>query len=132
MRSSGVPLDWDIDRLQSFLADQDDSTGPIVRSLAVEVDGLSHTATVTFRNVPRPLQIPQAGWDIPGRFLFLRFRDHKVDIVAIAGLGGLALGSFKEKGGEHMWLRDALPYDITLEDHNIARVRVYGYESSLP
>jgi hypothetical protein len=32
-----------------------------------------------------------------------------------------------------MWLRDALPHDITGEDKKpLARVMVYGYESSLP
>lgn len=33
-----------------------------------------------------------------------------------------------------MWLRDALPYDITEEDDKTpcARVMVYGYESRLP
>ncbi len=52
-------------------------------------------------------------------------------IVAISGLGGHAFGSFKEKDGEHMWLRDALPHHITSGSSNIARVMVYGYESSL-
>lgn len=33
-----------------------------------------------------------------------------------------------------MWLRDALPYHITGEGDNnpLARIMVYGYESSLP
>lgn len=57
-------------------------------------------------------------------------------IIAISGLGGHAFGSFKERGGEHMWLRDALPYDITGEDGDkpdvpISRIMIHGYESSL-
>lgn len=54
-------------------------------------------------------------------------------LIAISGLGGHAFGSFKERNGEHMWLRDALPYDITREDNNtpISRVMIYGYDSSL-
>jgi protein SERAC1 len=54
-------------------------------------------------------------------------------LIAISGLGGHAFGSFKERGGDHMWLRDALPYDITGEDSNapILRVMIHGYESSL-
>ena len=31
-----------------------------------------------------------------------------------------------------MWLRDSLPYDLTLDDRPMARVLVYGYESSVP
>ncbi|PCD23156.1 hypothetical protein AU210_014679 [Fusarium oxysporum f. sp. radicis-cucumerinum] len=59
--------------------------------------------------------------------------DHKVDIIAISGLGGHAFGSFKERDGDHMWLRDSLPYDLTREDtlNPMARVMVYGYESSV-
>lgn len=31
-----------------------------------------------------------------------------------------------------MWIRDALPYDLTSEDENpIARIMVYGYESKI-
>jgi protein SERAC1 len=46
--------------------------------------------------------------------------------VAICGLGGHEYGSFKERGGQHMWLRDSLPYDL----HG-ARVLIYGYDSHL-
>ena len=33
-----------------------------------------------------------------------------------------------------MWLRDALPYDLTLEGNGnpTARVMIYGYDSSIP
>lgn len=54
-------------------------------------------------------------------------------IVAISGWGGHVFGSFKERGGEHMWLRDALPHDLMLKngDRPIARVMIYGYDSSV-
>jgi hypothetical protein len=54
-------------------------------------------------------------------------------LIAISGLGGHAFGSFKERSGDHMWLRDALPYDITNEDGDapISRVMIHGYDSSL-
>lgn len=52
-------------------------------------------------------------------------------IIALSGLGGHAFGSFKEKGGSHMWLRDYLPYDLTSEDKPIARVMIYGYDSTV-
>lgn len=60
-RVRGVPLEWDIARLQSFLVDQNDSSGLIVRSLAHEIHGRSYTATVSFQNVTRPVQTDQAG-----------------------------------------------------------------------
>ncbi|RFU77499.1 nacht and ankyrin domain containing [Trichoderma arundinaceum] len=51
----------------------------------------------------------------------------------VSGLGGHAFGSFKNRHGEHMWLRDALQNNITEGDSKpIARVMVYGYDSSLP
>ncbi|KAH0541229.1 hypothetical protein FGG08_004285 [Glutinoglossum americanum] len=47
-------------------------------------------------------------------------------IVAVSGLGSHAFGSFKERGGQYMWLRDALPDDIPS-----ARVLIYGYHTKL-
>jgi hypothetical protein len=54
--------------------------------------------------------------------------DHKVDVVAISGLGGHAFGCFKERDENYMWLRDALPFDLTREDtyRPMARVMIYG------
>ncbi|KAK3371035.1 hypothetical protein B0T24DRAFT_304761 [Lasiosphaeria ovina] len=59
--------------------------------------------------------------------------DHKVDVVTISGLGGHAFGSFKERDENYMWLRDALPFDLTGEDTDrpMARVMIYGYESAV-
>ncbi|KAI9692467.1 MAG: hypothetical protein M1822_006698 [Bathelium mastoideum] len=53
--------------------------------------------------------------------------DHLIDVVAVTGLGGHAYGSFKERGGDHMWLRDALPQDL-----DNAQIYLYGYDSRLP
>ncbi|KAI5836715.1 hypothetical protein DFP73DRAFT_453508, partial [Morchella snyderi] len=47
-------------------------------------------------------------------------------VVAVTGLGGHAFGSWKAKGGEFMWLRDALPVDIT-----DLRILTYGFDSGL-
>ncbi|KAH7012721.1 uncharacterized protein B0I36DRAFT_256250 [Microdochium trichocladiopsis] len=140
---------------------QDGSAGPTVWSLADEVGGRSGVGTVTFQRVP-PASQTGGKWTIPlppssaatqpsrsSRQLRLTLdddfhgittlysppsEDHKLDILAISGLGGHAFGSFKQRGGEHMWLRDALPYDLTLEgnDRPIARVMTYGYNSSIP
>ncbi|KAH7123390.1 hypothetical protein B0J13DRAFT_153463 [Dactylonectria estremocensis] len=158
-RVRGVPLGWDADRLQSFLAGHESSAGATVKSLAHEIHRRSRIATVTFQNVPSQLESLRTGqtWSIslpnpsenqPVRshpltldddFLGITtlytppLEDHRVDIIAVSGLGGHAFGSFKERNGGHMWLRDSLPYDITREDTDdpIARVMIYGYESSV-
>ncbi|EXM21692.1 hypothetical protein FOTG_10619 [Fusarium oxysporum f. sp. vasinfectum 25433] len=52
--------------------------------------------------------------------------DCNIDFIAVCGLGGHALGSFKEKNGRFVWLRDALPSDIPN-----ARILTYGYNSQL-
>ncbi|KAL7785260.1 hypothetical protein V8C37DRAFT_419985 [Trichoderma ceciliae] len=157
-RVRGVPHAWDRDKLKSFLT-ENDSGSLAVRSLASEIHGRSQTATVSFRNAPYQLQkLPaRRTWDVPlsmpsdhlsrSRTLTLDdgflgittlyappSQDHKVDLIAISGLGGHAFGSFKERHGGHMWLRDELPYSVTGErdDKPIARVMVYGYDSSLP
>ncbi|RYC84216.1 hypothetical protein BFJ63_vAg12902 [Fusarium oxysporum f. sp. narcissi] len=158
-RVRGAPLDWDANRLQSFLAEREGSAGVIVKSLAHEMHGRSRTATVTFHTVPFRLQALQTGqtWSIllpkPSEYQSTRDQylalddrflgittlftppadEHRVDVIALPGLGGHAFGSFKERGGDYMWLRDSLPYDITHEDTNkpMARVMIYGHESSV-
>lgn len=47
-------------------------------------------------------------------------------IIALSGLGGHAFGSFKERKGNHMWLRDDVPNDFP---H--ARILIYGYDTTL-
>ncbi|KAL7917793.1 hypothetical protein ACQKWADRAFT_273841 [Trichoderma austrokoningii] len=45
--------------------------------------------------------------------------DCTIDLIAVSGLGSLgslgshAFGSFKERQGSHMWLRDSLAHDIS-------------------
>ncbi|KAK2594893.1 hypothetical protein QQS21_007392 [Conoideocrella luteorostrata] len=154
-RIRGVPLDWENEQLQQCLAEQLHAS-PTCRSLAPEFHGRSSTGTASFRNLHGPLQPSQN--DRPAKISLLATmgktprqtiltvddgfhgittlfapppQDHKVDIIALSGLGGHAFGSFKERGGENMWLRDSLPYDITEDgvDKPFARVMVYGYES---
>lgn len=50
----------------------------------------------------------------------------RVSLIAISGLNGHAYGSFKQRGGSFMWLRDALPKDLSC-----ARILIYGYDTSL-
>lgn len=47
-------------------------------------------------------------------------------IIALCGLGGHAFASFKERDGNHMWLRDDLP-----DDFPHARILTYGYDTKL-
>ena len=42
----------------------------------------------------------------------LRDSANSSSCITISGLGGHAYGSFKEKKGDHMWLRDSLPHHI--------------------
>ncbi|ETS75921.1 hypothetical protein PFICI_12865 [Pestalotiopsis fici W106-1] len=49
-----------------------------------------------------------------------------VNLIAISGLGGHAFGSFKERGGPFMWLRDVLPFDFPG-----ARILIYGYDTQI-
>jgi hypothetical protein len=46
-----------------------------------------------------------------------------ISLVAISGLGSHAFGSFKERGCQHMWLRDALLIDL-----QGVRVLIYGID----
>ncbi|WKT53627.1 hypothetical protein QSH57_004211 [Fusarium oxysporum f. sp. vasinfectum] len=75
---------------------------------------------------------------VPGKFLYqvcLRTSLPKANacIIAIYGLGGHAFGCFKERGGDDMWLRDSVPYDLKREDapRPMARVMIYGYKSNV-
>ncbi|KAL7918702.1 nacht and ankyrin domain-containing protein [Trichoderma austrokoningii] len=156
-RVRAVPRGWSGDDLQSSLREKA-SSEPDIGSLAIEVHGRTQTATLTFQDdspqleeimAAKKLKIPlQLLGKQPTKSSSLVFdcdfngnttlyapssQNHRIDLIAISGLGGHAFGSFKERGGEHMWLRDALPYDITIEDNDtpISRVMIYGYDSSL-
>lgn len=50
----------------------------------------------------------------------------EISCIAISGLGGHAFGSFKEREGSHMWLRDSLPFDLPG-----VRIMLYGYDTRL-
>jgi hypothetical protein len=52
--------------------------------------------------------------------------DANVDIVAVTGLGGHALGSFRSTDGLSVWLRDFAPEDIPR-----ARFITYGYDTAV-
>lgn len=55
-----------------------------------------------------------------------------ISVLFIHGLDGHAFESFKEIGGEYMWLRDSLPHDLSRRRRSsMARVMIYGYDSSI-
>ncbi|EJP62285.1 nacht and ankyrin domain containing protein [Beauveria bassiana ARSEF 2860] len=142
-----VPNEWDKYRLESFLKTSlrcDVS----VQSLAPSIDGRHGQATATIAaeaKLTSPRYISKIE-DLGSESLTLRTEfegmttlfapppeDHKLDIIALSGLGGHAFGSFKERGGSHMWLRDSLPKHITDKATStpMARVIIYGYPSKV-
>lgn len=50
----------------------------------------------------------------------------RFSLIAVSGLGSHAFGSFKERKGSHMWLRDSLAHDIP----NM-RIFIYGYDTQM-
>lgn len=54
------------------------------------------------------------------------FANEMHSIIAVSGLSGHAFGSFKQRGGSFMWLRDGLPKDLL-----DTRVFIYGYDTQL-
>ncbi|KAH8882196.1 hypothetical protein GQ53DRAFT_666276 [Thozetella sp. PMI_491] len=141
-RVRGIPIASTKADVQSVLESEykDQTTGVTIKSLARETHGRTQVATIHFDRTPLKLssgqdQFQHEGrpWTIDDYFDGLTVlhcpleSDHRVDIVAVSGLGGHAYGSFKERGGNYMWLSDSLPEHIPT-----ARVAIYGYESGLP
>ncbi|KAM0554809.1 hypothetical protein ACHAPJ_006542 [Fusarium lateritium] len=60
---------------------------------------------------------PNEGYDV---------NNYLVDIVAIHGLGGHPFKTWREKEGQHLWLRDSLPVQIPQ-----ARIMTFGYDSTV-
>ena len=84
-------------------------------------------ATLTTFGRPKPAL---DGWLVESAFLGITPlsspADAAVDVVAITGLGGHAMGSFRSTDGSFLWLRDVLPK--TLPE---ARILTYGYDTAL-
>ncbi|KAK6429614.1 hypothetical protein LTR95_014236, partial [Oleoguttula sp. CCFEE 5521] len=84
-------------------------------------------ATLTSHERPTP---PDRGWRVDKDFIgFTPLSDPdnaNVDIIAVTGLGGHALGSFRSADGTLVWLRDFAPQDIPQ-----ARFITYGYNTNI-
>ena len=63
---------------------------------------------------------------MPATYVSIHLTDGSHSIIAVTGLDGHAIGSWKAKGSSDVWLRDWLPMDIPS-----ARVILYGYETAL-
>lgn len=63
-RVRGVPLGWSRAQLQAHLELHEPTSQPVVKSLAVEIDGQSQTATVNFSSPPPPEKSAKP-WYIP-------------------------------------------------------------------
>ncbi|KFY31660.1 hypothetical protein V493_00915 [Pseudogymnoascus sp. VKM F-4281 (FW-2241)] len=128
----------------------------IVKTLSTDIGSTHLVATVRFRHLPPPLlesgdplsiEISTISANLPAgskrkqescqiiiddHFFDLTVltspldANHKVDILAISGLGSHAYGSYVHKLGGHMWLSDSLNKDCPF-----ARVVIYGYNSKL-
>lgn len=48
-------------------------------------------------------------------------------IIAVTGLAGNAIGSWRDHGSKKLWLREFLPHDLG----NTVRVMTYGYNTAL-
>lgn len=95
-------------------------------SLAAD-DERTLCATLTSHERPRP---DNRSWRVDKDFIgFTPLSDPEdanVDSVAVTGLGGHALGSFRSADGMSMWLRDFAPEDIPR-----ARCITYGYDTAV-
>jgi len=84
-------------------------------------------ATVTSRRRPVP---QKRTWRVDDDFIgftpLCDPEDAEVDIVAVTGLGGHALGSFRSASGATVWLRDFAPQDVPR-----ARFVTYGYNTGV-
>lgn len=96
-------------------------------SLAADVRG-KLCATLTSLRQPTPPT--EKKWTLDSEFIGLTPlsspENANVDIVAITGLGGHALGSFRSTDGASVWLRDFAPSDIPS-----ARLITYGYHTKV-
>lgn len=125
-RIRGVPTNTSKDELQSHLAKS--SKKPEADSILTLA--LSHgkwlTATTGFLSATPEFPFYEVDSNFFGITLLSGKEDAVVDIIAIPGLGSHAIGGFKAKTGNNVWLRDFLPDDIPT-----ARVLTYGYDTTV-
>ncbi|KAF3065389.1 Ankyrin repeat domain-containing protein 50 [Trichoderma lentiforme] len=147
-RLRGVPYNRDIKELVKRALMFGDDIRFKVMSVADDPSRYGmRIATLEFSNTPGSLsqQTDNSEWtfsiSVNGENITLFFdthfrgltplhssSDHEciIDLVAVSGLGGHAFGSFKERKGSYMWLRDSLAHDMPY-----MRIFIYGYDTQL-
>jgi len=84
-------------------------------------------ATLTSYEPPRPSnRCWHVDKDFDGFTPLCDSEDANVDIIAVTGLGGHALGSFRSMNGTSVWLRDFAPGAVPR-----ARFITYGYDTAV-
>ncbi|KXJ86483.1 hypothetical protein Micbo1qcDRAFT_219001 [Microdochium bolleyi] len=150
---SGIDAD-DAEQLLKEFFDLDGlSTKPEVHSLGLDPfsfdSNMKRVATVTFANTPEALRDGDH-WEFKKRVsvkgtttdtkleIDTTFRgftplnlvkddvEHKIDCIVVSGLSSHPFGSWKQRGGSFMWLRD----DAAWRSPNV-RTLLYGYETPL-
>ncbi|KAI9773682.1 MAG: hypothetical protein M1840_006956 [Geoglossum simile] len=151
LRISRIPRDVSPDMLRDWLeglavSDKVIASGNLIQfSIAPIDDGFSQ-ATATFKALPVPFRnVDQGPQNVDGPHkskvvVDVHFDGMTVlydpiqadagpvaaDVVALPGLGGHALGSWRSPEGNDVWLRDFLPKDVK----NV-RTIIYGYDTNL-
>ncbi|KXJ85385.1 hypothetical protein Micbo1qcDRAFT_141600, partial [Microdochium bolleyi] len=150
---SGIDADDAEQLLEEFFDFDGLSTKPEVHSLGLDPFSfdcnVKKVATVTFAKTPEALRDGDH-WCIRKRVAvkgttikivltidttFLGFTplnlvnddvDHEIDCIVVSGLSSHPFGSWKQRGGSFMWLRD----DAAWRSPNV-RTLLYGYDTSL-
>ncbi|KXJ84606.1 hypothetical protein Micbo1qcDRAFT_129391, partial [Microdochium bolleyi] len=139
--------------LEEFFDSDGLSTKPKVHSLGLNPFSfgcnMTRVATVTFANTPETLRDgnrwgPNKRVSVKGITTDIRLEidttflgftplnlvendgDHKIDCIVVSGLSSHPFGSWKQRGGSFMWLRD----DAAWRSPNV-RTLLYGYDTSL-
>jgi len=102
---------------------------PDHQGFSLATDG-EHELCATLTSYRRPKILNGRNWHVDDDFIgFTPLSDPKnaeLDIIAITGLGGHAMGSFRSADGRFVWLRDSGPRDIPK-----ARFVTYGYDTKV-
>ncbi|EHK23526.1 uncharacterized protein TRIVIDRAFT_64038 [Trichoderma virens Gv29-8] len=152
-RVQGIPANASFDDVKTIISKAFDKDGvkanPTIHSLASDpyspVNNGTKVATVTFAQTPGNLKnrgevtaIVPWGYESHRIFVdssfqgFTSLNDAEddsgdtIDIIAVSGLSSHPFGSWKERGGTFMWLRDEVA-----KTAKRARVLLYGYDTTL-
>jgi hypothetical protein len=99
------------------------------QGFSLVADGKNTLCATLTAGKERPI-LPNLSWLVDKEFIGFTPvydpDDANVDIIAVTGLGGHALGSFRSTNKASVWLRDFAPEDIPR-----ARIITYGYNTAV-